>query len=252
MKQPSRETRYRRLVRRRRADTCLEKYGFTNPGDTRYDPKQLGSFARWAGDLHANVVIVLTDWRTHEQYLQQKGAPACCTTLPDNTLRWERPANGFLHRLLTSVGYDIGLPEAPKPAGVFLADAVPFIGMGTVSKHARKCALKHCTEHYLVPLLDIINPQVVISVGAGTTQALFEHFGLAVPRVVPRSNPPSLMARMYFAPFEIREGATALFPVFHPGYINQRKRGKGHKRDGFTLMLRDWRRVKEWVLSGEY
>lgn len=49
MKQPTSESRYRRLVRRRRADNSLEKYGFTNPGDTRYEPKQLGSFARWAG-----------------------------------------------------------------------------------------------------------------------------------------------------------------------------------------------------------
>ena len=94
MKQPTSESRYRRLVRRRRADNSLEKYGFTNYSNTSYDPRHLGTFARWAGDLHAKVVVVLTDWRTLPQYINQKGQAACCTPLPDNTLRWERPANG--------------------------------------------------------------------------------------------------------------------------------------------------------------
>jgi len=251
MKQPSRELRYRRLIRQRRADNGLAKFGFVNHANTPYDPRHLGAFARWAGDLNAKVVIVLTDWRTLPQYLRQKGMPACCTALPDNTVHWERAANGYLLQLLQSVGYDIGLPQAPKPAGVFLADAVPFIGMGTVSKHARKCALKYSAANYLAPLLDIIEPRVVICVGAIPTNALFNHYCLAEPCVAPDIDKPDFMARMYYAPYEIRDGRTALFPVFHPGPLNQRKRSVDHHRDGFSLMLRDWARIKEWLVSCE-
>ena len=63
MKRPSRETRYRRLVRTRKADTTLSKYNFINPSQTRFDPNHLSSYAQWAGDLHADIVVILTDWR---------------------------------------------------------------------------------------------------------------------------------------------------------------------------------------------
>lgn len=149
------------------------------------------------------------------------------------------------------MGYDIGLPRDPKPAGIFLADAVPFIGMGTVSKHARKCALKYCAANYLAPLLDIIESQVVICVGAAPTNALFNHYHLAEPWVAHGIDKPDFMARMYNAPYDIRDGRTALFPVFHPGPLNQRKRSVDHHRDGFSLMLRDWARIKEWLVSCE-
>src|SRR5690606_711307 len=41
-KQPTREAVYRRLVRCRKADTTLSKYGFTNPSATPCDGKHVG------------------------------------------------------------------------------------------------------------------------------------------------------------------------------------------------------------------
>ena len=79
--------------------------------------------------------------------------------LPDASLKWTRPANGFLYRLLKSIDRDIGTPDNPKLAGVFLADAVPLIGMCDANKRVRKQAYTYCMEHYMLPLLDIIQPQ---------------------------------------------------------------------------------------------
>lgn len=71
----------------------------------------MGSFGRWAGDLYADLVVILTDWRCLAQFEELRGEPACCKVLPDSSLKWVRPANGFLPKLLKSIGRDIGTPD---------------------------------------------------------------------------------------------------------------------------------------------
>ena len=92
MKQPSRETQYRRLVRARRADTSLSKHNFINPAETPFEPRHLGSFGRWAGDLYADLVVILTDWRCLDQYLELRGEPACCK-VPHQAPYFSYPSN---------------------------------------------------------------------------------------------------------------------------------------------------------------
>ena len=203
MKHSTRETRYGRLIRTRCADNSLNQYNFTNPADTPYNPKHLGSYARWACDLYADIVVIMADRRCLDQYLDLRGQPACCRELPDGSQKWVRPANGYLLQLLQSIGRDIGTPDNPKPAGVFLADAVPFLGISKAVMYRRKCVYRYCAERYILPLLDIINPKTVVSVGAGRQCTL------------PSPQPFSAVRHARHR-YERPHGAFVLLPIFDP------------------------------------
>ncbi len=71
----SRETLYRRLVRQRKADETLARYKLTNPASTPCDGNHLGSFAHWAGDLYADVVVVIADFRSPERFIRDRCKP---------------------------------------------------------------------------------------------------------------------------------------------------------------------------------
>ncbi len=250
MKHSTRETRYGRLIRTRCADNSLNQYNFTNPADTPYNPKHLGSYARWACDLYADIVVIMADRRCLDQYLDLRGQPACCRELPDGSQKWVRPANGYLLQLLQSIGRDIGTPDNPKPAGVFLADAVPFLGISKAVMYRRKCVYRYCAERYILPLLDIINPKTVVSVGAGPSNALFHLLNPSPQCGMPDIDMNDPMARLCFSPFSIRSGQSSLFPVYHPSYLGQLKRGNGNAAEGYRLMLKDWARIMKWMLEG--
>ena len=244
----SREGRYRKLVRQRKADSYLSKYNLINPSETNFDCKELGSYALWAGDLHADLLVAMTDSRTVEKYIDHRGKPACCNPEADHGSHWQCPANGFLLQLLRSINRDIGLPQEPLPARVFIADAVPFRGMTSANYHTKFAALRYCTETYLAPLIALIQPRVVVSVGVGVTNALFEKYAPVSEYVFPECDMNSHAARVHLAPFSICGGNVALFPVFHPGYPGQMVRGRGENCKGFEAMLRDWARVKEFLM----
>src|SRR5690554_3139969 len=139
-KQPSRLTRYRRLVRQRKADHSLSKYGFTNPSTTRFDGNHLGSFAHWAGDLYADIMVVYPDFRCVEKFVADRGRPVLTATPADAPHRWKPSAHAFLLQLLRANGWDIGLPDAPVDGGIFLVDAVPFCGLRDAYTRAQNYA----------------------------------------------------------------------------------------------------------------
>lgn len=111
MSKPSRERLYRRLVRQRKADMSLKKYHLINPSETRYDCNHLGSYAQWAGDLYADVLVVLPDFRCVESFIADRGKPVLTATPADEPHRWKPPCNAFLLKLLRASGRDIGMPD---------------------------------------------------------------------------------------------------------------------------------------------
>lgn len=246
-KQPSRLTRYRRLVRLRKADQSLSKYGFTNPADTRFDGKHLGSYAHWAGDLDAEVMVVFPDFRCADKFIADRGLPILTANPADTPNRWKPSCNAFLLQLLRAGGWDIGLPHAPQSAGVFLADAVPFYGLKNTYTRAKKKAYRHCAAQYVIPLIELIAPRVVIAVGVGVTNALFYHLQPTSSTPLPREAAQSHLCRMLSAPHYTGIGNTVLFPVLHPGYTGQQMRCRTSAAAGFEAMLADWQRISHWL-----
>ena len=247
MTKPSRERLYNRLVRQRKADTFPASFNLTNPAETKYDFPHVGSHARWAGDLYADIMLVVTDMRCPKRFVKHEELGAMCHPVHADKLTWKPRSNKYLHKLLVSIERDIGLPHAPIPAGVFIADASPFLGMRKLCKHTRRSVLRYTTAQYLAPLIDLIRPPIIISVGAPATQALFEHYTPQSPFAVPFANPNDFSHRMLSAPWSINNDRSQLFPVFHPARIMQFECRRGRWKSGIETMMKDWTRIKKWI-----
>ena len=249
MKKPTRERLYGRLVRQRKADTFPASFNLINPSETKYDYPHVGSYAQLAGDLYAKVLIIWPDKRCIDRFNSHRGKPVVCTPLASGDYKWEPRAFEHLFKLMLSVGLDVGLPHDPRPAQVYIADAVPFIGMGAVCKYTTNRILTYTTGTYLAPLIELINPTAVISVGVDVTRALFEYYNPKPEVEVHLEDSSDYTLRVLHAPYAINKNRSKLFPVFHPDRVMQNFRKKGQLCSGFEAMVRDWRRAWKWIMD---
>lgn len=236
---------YAQLVTQRKE--CRKCPGFVNQYDTAFDTDHIGNFSLWANDLDADVVIVGQDYANLDIFDRDRGLIE-----PNEVNETSRPGaystatNYYLRQLTRMLGRDIGLPTQPTVnSGVFTTNAVLCLKSGAMNAPIGASCLRNCTTHFLIPILDLIKPKVVISLGKTATQGILRHFGNGDPALKVASK-QSFAQVFCQGPYPLPNGAT-LFPVYHPGQLGQNNRQQlsGNGQSGWELQMEDWKRIGE-------
>lgn len=214
---------YRSLVRERQACGECRGMGLENPHavDKEFDRDEIGPWSLWQGSLSANTVIVGQDWGDLEYYLQHRGRDS-----DDN------PTNKNLIRLLRSIGVTVDKPSSLlKNDSLFFTNAALCLKSGGMSARIDHNCYLRCGKLFLKPLLDIIKPQNIITLGTKAYETVVHIYGIK----------KDSLKRVAGKKIEL-DGGTLLFPVYHCGEY-----GVNTNRS-WELQLKDWERFKLFVL----
>ena len=139
-----------------------------------------------------------------------------------------------LMKLFSCININIGTPLMPeKAAPIFFTNTLVGIvnsdkkggnRISSVSKH-------ESTREFLQPLIDIVDPKVIIAMGKEAYECTSDAFG--VPRV------KLLLQALNQGPVKLL-GSKLLFPVFHCG-------GLGLANRPLSKQLDDWRRIASYL-----
>ncbi len=159
---------YTALVEKRKKDRFFPEEGLSNPSNIEngiFDSDEIGPWSRWHNDLDARILIIGQDWGDNRFFIDNQGRDT------DNN-----PTNNNLKALFKEIGYDIGTarPEIPYQKGLFFSNAILGIktSEGGMSGAVRQKWVKHSTIEYTLPLIDIIKPEVIITLGTKAYRAM--------------------------------------------------------------------------------
>lgn len=220
-----RETAYAALVAARK--TCHRCQGLANPADSRYrqfDSDEIGPWSCWQGDLHSRVMVVGQDWGDTSYFLKWEGRDQ-----PTGN-----PTNENLRTLLTEIGYHIGGPRECQEQVLFLTNTILCLKEGGLQGPVHGEWFPVCVEHFLKPLLAIVNPAVVLTLGKHASHAILAAYQ------VPFKKSQSLAQLVQGSPYTLTP-ATVLFPLYHCG-----RQGVNRNRS-LDKQREDWRRIARWL-----
>ncbi|MEZ4940666.1 MAG: uracil-DNA glycosylase family protein [Saprospiraceae bacterium] len=219
----TKQEKYRQLVNLRLQE--IFPPGLQNPSQIeagKFDCAQLGPWSLWQSDLNAEMLIIGQDWGDENYFLMNKGRDT-----DDN------PTNQNLRKLLASIGLDPGLPSCPASQPLFFTNAVLGIksgGMSTVLKHDW---LRHSSLNFTGPLIEIIQPRLIVTLGASAYKAL--RFLFPYLPYEPMNNllkyPPSHLPDI-----------GVLFTMAHCG-------GLGTVHRSLEEQLKDWKKIVPYLPS---
>jgi DNA polymerase len=133
--------------------------GLLNPAQIEsgiYDQTHLGAWSDWQGNLDAKILLIGQDWGDITYFLKNKGSD--CD---------ENPTNRTLMELFQILGIEIGSPSQPNPtAPTFFTNAILGIKeKGGLAGKVLPSWARESTKAFLIPLLEIINPEIIITLG---------------------------------------------------------------------------------------
>lgn len=225
----SKEENYQTLVQSRKS--CHLCSGLTNPADCAdgvFDPDQIGPWTRWQGNLTAKLMIIGQDWGDSTYFLNNAGVESS-----------KNPTNQNLVKLLASIGVDVDpLPKFSAFEGqIFLTNAILCLKEGGLQGTVKQEWFDNCGTKHLKPTIELVKPEVLISLGERVYTVLQELYDL--PRIrfrdaVNSKSGTSLASGIYY------------FPMYHCGsrIINTHRK--------LEQQIADWARVKVSLNNGVY
>lgn len=212
---------YQALVKSRKfCHTCS---GLTNPIDCAngaFDSDHLSPWTKWQGNLNAELMIVGQDWGDLAYFLNNAGNES-----PKN------PTNSNLVKLAASI--DVTIEPLPKfsefEGQVFLTNAILCLKEGGLQGAVKQEWFNNCGTKHLKPTIELVQPKVLVSLGAKVYETIQKLYGLPRVRfrdVVDRETGIVLANDMHY------------FPMYHCGsrIINTHR--------NFEQQLTDWARIK--------
>ncbi len=223
------EIQYRKLVEKRKRCTRCENLDppLINPSNVNngvYDSDEIGPWSLWQGSLNAKILLVGQDWGTEDHFIQRRGRDTSRNTTNKN-----------LMKLFKSIGYPIKAPEENDfgNADLFFTNLVLCLKRGNLQSRIDPRAGDCCAKLFLKPLIEIIQPKVVITLGNIAYESIAEVYGL---------DPNRFSETVVERPegFLLREG-TVMFPVYHCGArsVNMNR--------SFEEQKNDWRKIKNYL-----
>lgn len=182
-----------------------------------YECDYVSPYTKTAGNVDADVMVMLQDWSSDESLRQPLDLDAqrlgYTPTLPTN-LR--------LEQLLTNT---FGLCLS----NVYGTNLFPFVKPGGMSSHIQKRDLIKAARQFALPQIEIVSPRLVICLGLVTFESLQSACGLA---------PAGKMEIAINSPFSV--GKSRVWCQAHTGALGQMNRNKG----GVDRVSQDWLRMK--------
>ena len=237
---------YQALVRLRMACSLCVAHGYKNQAELGYDTGEVGNYSAWANDLEADVLIVAQDFSNQAIYVRDKGLIE-----PRQLSEDARPGdystetNFFLRELTKVIGRDMGLPTHAGGKGVFLTNAVLCLKPGAMNAANPAKVIANCGARFLRPLVELIQPKVIVTLGAVPARSVLMAYATDVPELAPlRKAAFGIVCRQ--GPYHLPNG-TRLYPMYHPGRLgqSQRQRAEPTGANGWELMKADWRRMNK-------
>lgn len=217
---------YKALVDKRQKEKFFPDEGLFNPFEIengKFDCNEIGAWSRWHNDLDAKIMLIGQDWGDRKYFVNNEGRD-----VDDN------PTCKYLKLLFKEIGYDLGTarPDIPFQKGLFFTNAILGIKTleGGMSAPVFQKWVKHSTENFTLPLIEIIQPKVIVTLGKQAYRALRLGFSAELP--------DDKMGALVEQHFEISEHKTVVFPRYHCG-------GLGLANRNFDKQKLDWQRIKE-------
>jgi uracil-DNA glycosylase len=165
------ERSYHKLVEQRKS--CRLCPSLTNPSTVRegaLDSDEIGPYSTWQADLRADLVVVAKDFAPVGKFVKFDGRPGAGVR-----------TNVRLQRFLALAGYPVGPPDAPNASAlVFLTNAVLCLpGGSSMRTTVPRAAVRTCAREFLRPLLELVQPRAVVSLGVQATSAVLDGLGLS-------------------------------------------------------------------------
>jgi DNA polymerase len=215
-----REEEYGALVAARKAcRICVER----NPGKIRscaefpYDPPVVSLWEQWLGHTRPTLLVVGQDFGNVDYFVRNRGRDE-----PGNK------TNDNLRILLATAGFAvIDPPQLDTRSPIFMTNSILCLKEGAMSGPIRRSWVAACTERHLVPLLERLQPPVVVGMGGCGWRAVRQACALRVA--------PLPISRVAGAHWVAADG-TRVFAVGHCsplGLINR----------PWAQQIRDWRRI---------
>jgi DNA polymerase len=215
---------YEALVKMR--ESCHECSGVTNGSSIQggiYDCDEVGAWSLWQGNLNAKLMVVGQDWGDVEWFLRVKGYPT--STSKTNTT---------LIELLRAAGLNINLANKTTGHGLlFFTNAVLCMKEGGAQAPVKPGWLRNCGSRFLRPTIELVQPKVVVSLGAKAYEAVMSAYQMTARgfKAAVESGEPDRLA-----------GGVYVFPVYHCGaYVLNT-----HRK--LPQQIEDWRRIGSFLL----
>ncbi|MFC6440284.1 uracil-DNA glycosylase family protein [Bowmanella sp. JS7-9] len=210
--------KYKRLVNKRKEFDF--GHGLLNPSEINdgiYDCEEIGAWSQWQGNLDAKILLIGQDWGDIDYFTDNKGQDID-----------QNPTNKNLIELFRCIGIEIGTPSTPnKSAPVFFTNSI--LGIKEEGKMAGKVNqswARQCTKEFLTPLIEIIEPKIIITLGTHAFSEVAYLYGLK------KSSLKNILAS---SP-EISIENKLICPRFHCG-------GRGLANRKLDLQKQDWLRI---------
>jgi uracil-DNA glycosylase len=216
--------RYRALVEKRKACRLCEECGLQNPGSpelTEWDSDDIGPWSRWLSDLDAKIVVVGQDWGDVKGYRDMKG-------LDSST----NPTNRRVRKFLELVGLPVpDVNQGSSNSRVFLTNAALCLRKRAgLQGPVTATWFKNCGPAFLKPLLELVRPKVVVTLGEQAYTAVLSSYHF------PRQR--KFRWAVEGPPIPLQKGCW-LVPVYHCGT----RIWNTHRKE--PEQMRDWERVKQ-------
>jgi len=223
--------RYQTLVAARKA--CSRCNTLVNPSAyPELDSDDIGPFSKWQGNLNSEIVVVGQDSSDIVTYTDRGG------DWPGSAVH----TNVVLVELLRAAGIDILLPQKGQSQDrFFFTNAVLCLkqarasGGRSMQGSIKNVYARNCGSLFLRPLIELIQPRAVVTLGSTALTATLASFGILKPaqlvNIVERGQT-----------FELSPSCV-LFPMCHPS------RTVLNTVRSLDLQMKDWQALGIWLRS---
>ncbi len=221
--------RYLELVNERKecreckdsANPCRSLINPSECASGAFDSDEIGPWTRWHGNLNAELMVVGQDWGDVGWFKREEGRPTNTST-----------TNTTLIELIGSAGFNIGLPRNTSGKGtLFFTNAVLCMKQGGASDPVRDKWFRNCGTRFLRPLIELVQPKVVVCLGGKAYDAVLRAFD---------KKPRKLREATESTEPDQLPGSVSVFAVYHCG-------GLGLAQRNLAAQHRDWSRIRSYL-----
>jgi len=217
--------KYKNLVLKRK--NCSLCQNLSNPSfikNGQWDSDHIGPWSLWQGNLDTEIIVVGQDWGDIRYFEKWQGRDQVSGN----------PTNTNLQQLLETIGISIKKPQDKQREIIFLSNVILCLKTGGLQAKVEKEWFENCSKNFLSPLIDIIKPKIVISLGKSVSETILNLYK------VPYLKSAKFSKIVESSPFLLTQ-ETYLFPMYHCGA------GSINRNRSFNLQKQDWKKLKLWL-----
>ena len=189
------------------------------------DSIEIGPWTLWENSLDATILLVGQDWGDIAGFKLQGGKESN-----------HSETNRNITTLFKSIDFNIHNPNSGiHNNGLFFTNAVLCLKDGGAQAKVENVWFDNCGKKFLKPLIDLINPKVVISLGEEAYKAVMKTYGRPIPRYNRFSEVVDIVQG-----FPLNKDI-GLFPVYHPS----RRIINTHRN--LDAQIDDWKKIKQYL-----